>query len=181
MRKKMLIGVAAAFVLAGCGGSSGESNAEFNASDTMFSQMMIPHHEQAIELADMALDPATGASENVRALASRIKAEQDPEITQMKEFLAEWDQPVQADPSMDHSSMMSGMLSPDQLTALGSRRGTDFDNEWLRAMIAHHEGAVDMAEEVVNDGRNTELRSLAESVISSQKAEIEEMQAVVSG
>ena len=181
MRKTLFIGIVATALLAGCGGAGGDQLAGFNGSDAMFAQMMIPHHEQAIEMSDMALDPATGASEPVRALASRIKAEQDPEITQMKAFLTEWGQPVQADPSMDHSSMMGGMLTADQLSALGARRGTDFDRAWLDAMIAHHEGAVDMAEDVLDGGTNAELRALAESVISSQTAEIAEMKALVGG
>ena len=180
MKRTMIALTAAAMLLAGCSGSDSDS-AEFDSDDTMFAQMMIPHHEQAIEMSDIALDPTTGASQTVRDLATRIKAEQDPEIAQMTSLLTQWGQPTQMDPSMDHSSMMSGMLSTDELTALGAKRGADFDTSWLRAMIAHHEGAVEMARDVIDNGKNTELRALAESVVSSQLAEIDEMKALVGG
>lgn len=178
MKRTMIALTSTALLLVGCSGSNNDS-AEFNSDDTMFSQMMIPHHEQAIEMSDIALDPTTGASQTVKDLATRIKAEQDPEIAQMTSLLTTWGQPTQMDSSMDHSSMMSGMLSADELSTLGAKRGADFDESWLRAMIAHHEGAVEMARDVIDNGTNSELRALAESVVSSQLAEIDEMKALV--
>lgn len=178
MKKTILTLAAASLLLVGCSGTSDDS-AEFDADDTMFAQMMIPHHEQAIELSDMALDPATGAGQTVKDLATRIKAEQDPEIAQMTSLLTAWGQPTQMDASMDHSSMMGGMLSTDELAALGALRGPDFDTSWLKAMIAHHEGAVEMARDVIDNGTNNEIRALAESMVSSQLAEIDEMKALV--
>lgn len=176
--KKFMTVVAATALLVGCAGSNDDS-ADFNASDTMFAQMMIPHHEQAIEMSDIALDPATSAGDTVRDLASRIKAEQDPEIAQMTGLLTNWGQPTQMDSSMDHSSMMSGMLTADELTSLGGLRGDEFDVQWLKAMIKHHEGAIDMARDVLKSGKNKEIRTLAESVVNSQQAEIDEMRAIV--
>jgi uncharacterized protein (DUF305 family) len=96
LRRTRLIVAAAGLgmLLAGCGGShdmadmatpSGTSGA--SAADAMFAQMMIPHHEQAIELSDIALDPTVGASEDVRRLATDIKAAQDPEIAEMRALL----------------------------------------------------------------------------------------------
>ena len=70
------------------------SESSFNDDDVMFAQMMIPHHEQALELADMALDPTLMASEQVKALAAQIKSAQDPEIDVMTQWLAEWNQPL---------------------------------------------------------------------------------------
>ena len=97
----LLTSFTALALLAGCGGSSHsdmddmavdtvESAADFNDADVMFAQMMIPHHEQAIEMSDIALDPTVGASDVVKSLATRIKAAQDPEITTMKAFLTTW-------------------------------------------------------------------------------------------
>ena len=62
------------------GTNATSSESSFNDADVMFAQMMIPHHEQAIELADMALDPTLMAGEQVKTLASQIKSAQDPEI-----------------------------------------------------------------------------------------------------
>ncbi len=179
--KRTVIAIATAtMLLVGCSGTSNDST-EFDPDDTMFAQMMIPHHEQAIEMSDIALDPTTEAGQTVRDLATRIKAEQDPEIAQMTSLLTQWGQPAQMDPSMDHSSMMSGMLSADELSALGAKRGQDFDVAWINAMIAHHEGAVEMARDVIDNGKNAELRALAEAIVTSQLAEIDEMTSLVGG
>lgn len=160
--------------------ASGDSPAvDFNDADVMFAQMMIPHHEQAIELADIALDPAVGASDAVRALAQRIKEAQDPEIDQMTTLLGAWGESTEMDSDMDHSTMMSGMLTLDELATLSDQRGTDFDQAWLEAMISHHEGAIEMANDVLDDGSNTEIRSLAEQIIAAQQTEIDEMRALL--
>lgn len=139
----------------------------------MFAQMMIPHHEQAIEMSDIALDPAVGAGTSIVDLARAIKDAQDPEITQMRAFLTQRGKSETADPMMDHGSMMEGMLSLDELTALGSLRGASFDSAWASAMIRHHEGAVKMAQEVIAGGSNSEMIGLARQIISTQTAEIE--------
>lgn len=170
-RRLALITAAAALVLPACGASD-SADEPFNGADAMFAQMMIPHHEQAIEMADMALDPAMGTGQAITTLATRIKAAQDPEIEQMKALLKEWGQPETPDSDMDHSSMMSGMMSTEELDALGNMMGSEFDAAWARAMIAHHEGAIQMANDVLANGKNAEIRSLAEAIISGQTAEI---------
>ena len=162
-------------VLASCGSSSGET---FNSDDVMFAQMMIPHHEQAIEMSDIALDPTVGASPVVLDLATRIKAEQDPEIAQMTALLESWGEPLVPEDGMDHSTMMEGMLTIEELDALAMLRGPEFDTAWANAMIAHHEGAVKMARDVLESGKNPEINSLATAVVESQLAEIEELKAI---
>lgn len=157
----------------------GESSDDFNDADVMFAQMMIPHHEQAIELSDIALDPQTAASQAVRGLAQQIKDDQDPEIDAMTSLLTSWAQPMAMDSSMDHSSMMSGMLSLDDLASLSQLRGAEFDQAWIQAMIAHHEGAIEMAQDVIDDGSNGSLRTLANQIIVGQRAEIEEMRSLL--
>jgi len=147
-------------------------SADFNDADVMFSQHMIPHHEQAIEMSDIALDPSTGASAAIIELATQIQGAQDPEIAQMKALLTAWGKSMEMGP-MDSSSMMDGMLTLEDLDALGQLKGADFDAAWAKAMIAHHEGAITMANEVLADGKNTEILALANAVISGQTAEIE--------
>lgn len=159
-------------VLAACG-SSGTSGTAFNDADVMFAQMMVPHHEQAVEMADIALDPAVGAGTAVTGLATQIKAAQDPEIAQMKGLLGQWGRPLSPDDGMDHGSMMSGMLSPEQLDSLSTQRGPAFDAAWAAAMIAHHEGAIDMANDVLKDGTHPDVRELAGAIVTAQTAEIE--------
>jgi len=170
-------------LLTGCSTSSDtntgtdvvEAVTDFNDDDVMFAQMMIPHHEQAIEMSDIALDPTVGASDVVKSLATRIKGAQDPEINTMKGFLTSWNKPLTMDTSMDHGDMMSGMLSADELTELSTLRGTEFDRAWMSGMIKHHEGAIEMAADVLKDGKNVAVRTLANTITSGQDAEITEM------
>ena len=182
----ILSGFTVIALLAGCGGSSMadmddmavdtvESAADFNDADVMFAQMMIPHHEQVIEMSDIALDPTVGASDVVKSLATRIKAAQDPEITTMKAFLTTWKKGLTPDSSMDHSGSMSGMLSAEDITKLSSLRGAEFDRAWMTGMIAHHEGAIEMAKEVLEDGKDTAVNTLATAVVAAQDTEILEM------
>jgi uncharacterized protein (DUF305 family) len=151
------------------------SESGFNDADVMFAQMMIPHHEQALELADMALDPTLMASEQVKALASQIKAAQDPEIDVMTQWLTEWDQPLM-DMSEDHSMAMEGMLSIDELGALGQLTGEEFDQAWVSAMIAHHKGAIKMANTVKAEGESALVQELADAIIQAQKSEIDTLE-----
>jgi len=152
-----------------------DSERGFNDADIMFAQMMIPHHEQAIELADMALDPTLMASEQVKALASQIKNAQDPEIDVMTQWLTEWDQPLM-DMSEDHSMAMEGMLSIDELGALGQLTGEEFDQAWVSAMIAHHKGAIKMADTVKAEGESALVQELADAIIQAQKSEIDTLE-----
>ena len=182
----LLSGFTALALLAGCGGSSVADVADkvvdtakdaigFNDSDVMFSQMMIPHHEQAIEMSDIALDPTVGASDVVKELATRIKGAQDPEIATMKAFLTSWKMSLTPDSSMDHSDMMSGMLSADDIKKLSSLRGVEFDRAWMTGMIEHHEGAIEMAKDVLKDGKDTAVKALAQLITTAQDSEILEM------
>lgn len=167
--------VLAITLLSGCGQSSTSETADFNDADVMFAQMMIPHHEQAIEMSEIALDPASGASAAIQDLAIRIRDAQDPEIELMKGFLTTWGAPVNPEDGMDHSSMMEGMLTVEELDELAGLQGSEFDTRWAQAMIAHHKGAVAMAEDVLADGKNPETRKLAEEIIANQQAEIDEL------
>ena len=153
-------------------GYSIPESADFNDADVMFAQMMIPHHEQAIEMSDIALDPNTGASAAVIALATQIKGAQDPEISQMKNLLTTWGMPMEMG-SMDNSSMMGGMLSLEDMDSLGQLKGAEFDKAWAKGMIAHHEGAIAMANDVLANGKNSEILALANAVVSGQSKEIE--------
>ena len=181
--------VSGVVLLAACGSDHGghsaasvevSPDAAFNAADVMFAQGMIPHHQQAIEMADMALDPAVGAGPEVLDLATRIKAGQDPEIAQMTTWLADWDQPKAMDLSDGHTmDGMDGMLSADEMKELAALRGAEFDTAWMEGMIRHHEGAITMAEDVAAKGKQPEVKTLAEQIVAAQRAEIDEMRALL--
>lgn len=161
------------------------ADAEFNAIDVAFAQGMIPHHGQAVQMADMALEISTDPT--IRALAEKIKAAQDPEIVLMEGWLEEWDQPVpDRNQPMDHSSddmggmMMSGMMSEADMARLGNATGTDFDRMFLEMMVLHHEGAIEMAEQQLADGKYQPAKDLAQAIIAAQQTEIDEMNALLS-
>ena len=155
--------------------TSATVSARSRAGDVMFVQMMIPHHEQAVEMADLAL--ANGAGPEVTRLATQIKAAQGPEIAQMQGWLASWG--ADAGSAMDHMGHMPGMMSGDDLEELGSLKGAAFDERWLRMMVAHHEGALTMAQDVLSTTQDPQVRSLAEAVVSGQTAEIATMKGLL--
>jgi len=160
---------------------SGDSTG-FNDADVIFAQGMIAHHEQAIEMAGIALDPTIGASPAVQDLATRIKNAQDPEIELMTGWLTAWGKPVQMDASGGHDmSSMEGVMTAEEMDALGAATGTQFDTMWLEMMVRHHEGAIAMAETVKASGSNADVLGLAEQITTAQQDEIDEMRALLDG
>lgn len=156
--------------------SSQEEGAKsgLNVVDAMFVQMMLPHHEQAILMADMALETSRGASAEVVDLARQIKEAQEAEMLILRELLAT------VDDSLDgHMHDMKGMLTDDEIEELAGSSGAEFDTLWLTGMIAHHEGAVEMAKDVLRDGADQRVRDLAEGVEAVQRAEIALMKTLV--
>ncbi|SDE39439.1 DUF305 domain-containing protein [Rhodococcus tukisamuensis] len=157
-----------------------------NAADMMWVQMMIPHHQQAVEMAEMVSDHSTNPE--LVALASRIEAAQGPEIAQMTGWLEDWNAPA-TDATMDHSmpgtdaSMPGmdhgGMMTAEQMTQLDESTGAAFDQAWLEMMIEHHVGAVDSSEEILASGQSAQVKELAQSIIDGQQAEIDQMKAML--
>jgi uncharacterized protein (DUF305 family) len=137
----------------------------FTGSDIMFAQMMIPHHQQAIEMSDLAIKISKNSK--LIDLAKQIKAEQAPEITQMRNWLTA----ANASETMDHSMGMGGMLSDSEISTLSKSTGKTFDSLFLKGMIAHHEGAIHMVM-MIEDSSNTEVRALGDAIVKSQSAEI---------
>jgi uncharacterized protein (DUF305 family) len=152
-----------------------------NMADVMFVQMMIPHHEGAIEMSDVLL-AKSGVDPAVVELAEQIKAAQGPEIEQMEAWLDDWGMPQMNDGmvGMDHggSGDMAGMTEED-MQALEQASGAEAGDLFLEQMIVHHEGAIEMAQEVLDDGDHPGVRQLAESIITSQAVEIELMRSML--
>lgn len=190
------IAVAATITLAGCsssgsthaaspasGSSTGvASSTVHNTADVAFATDMIPHHAQAIEMANMVATHATNPT--IRSLAAAIKIAQNPEITKMSGWLKTWGQPV---PSPTMSSGMgsmtmgsgTGMMSTTDMAALGKATGATFDRMWVTMMITHHQGAVSMATTELGAGSNPEAKTLARSIVSSQNTQIQQMQTLL--
>lgn len=168
--------LATALALSACAGgapaaelSSSPAASAFNSDDVMFAQLMIPHHEQAVEMSDDLL-AKTDVDPAIVDLATRIKAAQAPEITTMQAWLRDWDATEGGMADMDHG--MGGMMSNDDMMALQDASGADAGALYLTQMIMHHEGAIMMAEDELNDGSNADALALAEAIVTSQSAEI---------
>ncbi len=152
----------------------------FNSADVTFAQGMVPHHQQAVEMADIALDPTVGASEKVRNLATEIKGAQDPEIKLMGGWLTTWGQPMQMDTAMGHNmSSMEGMMSDREMVNLRALKGAAFDTMWIQMMIRHHEGAIAMSQTAKATGSNADAIALADRIIAAQQSEITVMKAML--
>jgi uncharacterized protein (DUF305 family) len=163
--------------------SSASAEADHNEQDIRFASGMIPHHESALTMAQLAEDRA--ADPRVKELATRIEAAQAPEIEMMSGWLADWGAAASGSATddgmggMDHGGMDDGDMSGMDTGALGGMSGPEFDRMFLTMMIEHHEGAVEMAETESADGQNADAVALAESIRDSQTAEIAEMQALL--
>ena len=156
--RKFLLGMV--LILTGCGAGS-----EFTIEDQMFAAMMVPHHEQAIVMADIALTNSTNPA--ILELAADIKAAQQPEINEMLSWGG-------AMIGAHDGHQMAGMLSDSEIETLRNTTGAEFDRLFLKGMIKHHEGAIEMAKMVINS--KTELAAkLGEEITSTQMAEIEFM------
>ncbi|ROR92790.1 DUF305 domain-containing protein [Nocardioides aurantiacus] len=166
------IAAASLLLLAACGGTD---HAE---ADVRFAQQMVPHHAQAVEMADQALDTSRDA--DVRRLAEEIRAAQDPEIETMTGWLEEWGEDV-PDTSggmagMGDMSEMDGMMTDAEMQRLDTTTGAEFDRLWLRLMVEHHQGAIEMARAEQADGTYDAAVDLAKDVERTQQAEIAEME-----
>ncbi|WP_369275775.1 DUF305 domain-containing protein [Streptomyces sp. R11] len=179
----------AALVLAACGGSAtghnghaatsasasaSASQGQHNAADTAFAQGMIPHHRQAVEMADLA--PSRAQSAEVKKLAEQIKKAQDPEIKALSGWLTSWGEKVPAEGAMDHSAHgTGGMMTAEEMDQLKKASGKAFDTAFMEMMIKHHEGAVAMAKTEKTEGAFPDAKKMADAIITSQTAEIQKM------
>ena len=198
-RRILLAGAAGIAVLtlaAGCGGNGGDNgsmagmdhsgggmataapsaSAGFNDADVTFAQDMIPHHQQAVQMAQMAAGRASDPQ--IKQLAGQIKAAQDPEIQTMTGWLGVWGKPMM--PSGGHEGMaMPGMMSQADMDKLMAAKGTAFDRMFAQMMIAHHNGAIQMARTEQASGMSPETKKLAGAVVATQTAEVTKLQQIL--
>ena len=181
--------------------SASAADSPHNQADAMFAHMMIPHHQQAIEMSDIILGKQ-GIDQRVVDLATQIKAAQGPEIATMQGWLTDWGMGgMSGMPGMDHGNMggmdhgnmpgmgdmgnmgnmggMDGMMSPAEMDALKNAQGVDASRLFLTGMIKHHEGAITMSQNEIKDGQNSDALALAKSIIESQQKEIDTMKQIL--
>jgi uncharacterized protein (DUF305 family) len=167
--------------------------AAHNQADMSFAHMMIPHHQQAIEMSDIIL-AKPGIDPRVVDLATKIKAAQGPEIEQMQGWMKQWGMPGMSGmpgmtdmPGMDHGGMpgmggmsgMDGMMSAAEMDALKNADGAQASKLFLTGMITHHQGALTMAQEEIKNGEFPDAVALAKSILSSQQKEIDTMNQIL--
>jgi uncharacterized protein (DUF305 family) len=145
-----------------------DSPPRYNGLDTVYVQMMIPHHEQALEMSTLAVDHA--ADPRIRAYADRIRAGQGPEIKVLRGWLSTRGLPETA-PGHDHAGMR-GMQSTEAMRRLAAARGVEFDRLFITMMTDHHQGAVTMATDLLSVGADATLNELATSLATEQAIEI---------
>jgi uncharacterized protein (DUF305 family) len=154
------------------GSTSTPAASAHNQADVTFAQGMIPHHEQhCIQMSDIILGKQ-GIDPRVVQLANQIKAEQGPEIQQMKSWLSQWGQPTT-------SSMAPGMMSDQDMTALKNAQGVDASKQFLTGMIQEHQAAIAMAQDEIKSGQYPPAVALAHSIVTNHQQEITTMQGIL--
>lgn len=161
--------------------ATSKPGATFNATDVKFATDMIPHHRQALDMAEAAQSKA--ATPEVRALAGRIAKAQEPEIATMSGWLTAWGEPVPSPGAMHHDmgdmGQMPGMMTDQEMHDLSKATGKDFDRMFLQMMIRHHQGAVEMAKTEQAQGQDPAVKQLAATIAADQTAEIAEMRGML--
>ncbi|MDT0389025.1 DUF305 domain-containing protein [Streptomyces dubilierae] len=170
---------------AGPGAGSSAPADSFNDADVRFAQLMIPHHEQALEMSRLADGRAADAE--IEDLARKIEQAQDPEIRTMKGWLTAWGRPTAApsEPGTDHGGGHGGghggdgMMSAADMTELKALKGEAFDKAFAQLMIDHHNGAITMAEDERREGENPDAKKLAGAIVKGQSAEVEQLRGIL--
>jgi len=185
--KRVIAGIAVvimAMALAGCSkdgskamdheGHSSMASGDLSSDDIMFLQMMIPHHQQAIDMSDLALTKS--ADSELLALAKDIRDGQGAEIVKMKAWLA--GAKAGMDPGHSMGDSMGGMLSDSEFVALKTATGKSFDLLWLKGMTGHHDGAIDMAA-MIEDASNADIKAFGTAIVTAQSAQNKQMSAMI--
>jgi len=154
-------------------------DAGFNDRDVLYAQLMLVHSRQAVELANLALEAGTGASDAVKVVATRIKIDHASEIERMTLLLRAWDEPLALPPNPEPLQLRTGILPSKHVDYITSLRADAFDQEYMQSMISHHEGSIDMARIEILKGQNASLLELAKSVVTKRQSSIDAMTALL--
>lgn len=159
--------------------ASTNSNRAHNKADVTFATQMIPHHAQAIQMAQMAINKSRDPA--VLKLAKKIEDGQSPEIKSLTSWLKGWGVAIPKPGMTSMPGMSPGMsgMGAGGMSRMMTASGGEFDRRWLKMMTAHHKGAVQMAQIELRDGRSADARNLARRIVDAQQAEIKSMQAML--
>jgi uncharacterized protein (DUF305 family) len=149
-------------------------DAEHNDQDVVFAQHMIPHHQQAVDMAAMV--PSHTENPTLRVVAIHISTDQRAEIGMLTDLLEQWAAPTAPPGAMS----MEGMVDDATMHRLPSLSGAEFDTVWITAMIGHHQGAVTMAQAELAHGQSPDAQKMARLIINAQQREISYMTGLIS-
>ncbi len=157
------------------------ADTSYNSHDVHFLQMMITHHDQALLMSRLATSRTN--SENILDLAGRIGSSQEDEMLFMKSWLQDRNEPIHH--MHNHKMMkMAGMASPEEINLLKESNGVDFDRLFLRLMIHHHDGAIEMVEDLRDQSGSAydpTLNEFVADLTNDQAIEIERMNGLLIG
>ncbi|GAB3720450.1 DUF305 domain-containing protein [Amycolatopsis oliviviridis] len=180
MRRRLPMALSAlvVWVLVGCSTATGAaptaSAPGANQADITFSQQMVPHHQQSIQVANLAAERS--ASEYVKATAAKIVKAESAEVQTMTAWLQSWNAAVL--PAAGHAGhAMPGMITEGQVASLQNLTGAEFDKTWLPLMAEHLRNGVTMAKTVLSSGEHAETKALAQEIVENQSAAIDEITA----
>ncbi|HEX8859602.1 MAG TPA: DUF305 domain-containing protein [Actinomycetes bacterium] len=177
--RRIALAVAAVALLAACGKAADDSSGapakpQPNQADVAFVQGMIPHHQQAIEMAGL-IDGRTDRPELAK-LAKDVTTTQSVEVSRMQGWLQAWGKPSSDMGEMDHgASPMPGMMGQAEMDELMSLKGSRFDLAFVEMMTRHHQGAIEMATTELETGSLGEVKQLARQIITAQQRETQQM------
>jgi uncharacterized protein (DUF305 family) len=153
-----------------------------NAADIAFATNMIPHHQQAVDMSALVPDRSTNA--DVQKLASDIAGAQGPEIQTFKVLLVQWNENPDLNTGSGNGGQgggMQGMVDDPTMARLASLQGAEFDQMWLHSMLGHHQGAIEMANAEIANGTNVDAKSIAQHIVTTQQAQIDQMNQLLAG
>jgi uncharacterized protein (DUF305 family) len=181
--------VVATMALSACGSSGNQAATSssstsaaqaHNSADITFAQNMMPCHQQAIRMSEIVLTKQ-GLDPRVAQVANQIKAAEGADIQGMQSWLSQWQQPTTPSSAAEMPAMkgMTGMASPEQMTALQNAVGADASKQFLTMMIQNHQHAVMLAQSEIGSGQYPPAVAMAHSIATSEQQEVNTMQGIL--
>ncbi|SDZ29958.1 Uncharacterized conserved protein, DUF305 family [Micromonospora pattaloongensis] len=189
--RRVTLAAAALLLLAGCGAGPAASAdgdpaatapaAAYNDADVMFLQMMINHHGQGVEMAQLA--EQRGSRQEVKLLAAAVVTTQTDEIGTMKSWLQEWGEPTDVDRAPSAHAAHGGLpaTGETELAALKTATGRQFEQQFLNLFVGHQHNAIEMARAEATDGASPQAKELATRIERSRAGQIQQMLGLISG
>ncbi|GLY97834.1 DUF305 domain-containing protein [Actinoplanes sp. NBRC 103695] len=191
MKYRAIAVVVAVLALTGCGTDKAAENTKvaaavqagdkYNDTDVMYLQMMVAHHEQGLEMVEIAEKSAK--KPELLALAKAVDVTQADEVTLMKGWLEGWSKPTTVDHAPNAHADHGGLpaTGPEEMRALRDATGGEFETTFINLFVAHQHNAVEMANMERTGGANTEAKALAERVRQSRTDQIRQLLTMLNG